>query len=420
MSDISSKISFPGEVNVITANLISHKGSVIDITTLIVDITIYEDLFSNTMSGYVLIGDSLDLINTLPLIGQELLEIELQTPTLKSVIKKQFYIYKLQHRVAKKRSQIYMLNFCSKELVISSNLKISKAFSGNITDTVKSIFSDRKLLGSDTKLITDTTKNSYSFIAPYWNPLETINWLTGKSLSSKGSPNFLFYESHFAFNYVSVESLISSPTVRDYVFSDVDANTFAGPSDDVEAKYNIVQSMNDSTTFDYLRNLNGGMYASKLYTIDLTTKNINMNSYDYINDFGKTTHLEKHPIKTDSLLRTKLANLYFIEKNNYQTGVFKQQLYKDSFIQRNSLIEQLFAFKIGIKVFGRTDIKIGDTIKFTMNEFREITKDEIDTSAKNDYYCGKYLITAIRHQILSGKHTMDMEIVSDSSISKII
>jgi hypothetical protein len=419
MSDLINKIAFPGEVNVIAANLISHKGSVLDITSMIGDITIYEDMFSNTMSGYILVQDSLDLINTLPLIGQELFELELQTPTLKSSIKKQFYIYKLQHRTAKKRSQIYILKFCSKELIVSSNLKLAKAFSGNITDTVKTIFSDKKYIGSDTKLVTDKTKNSYSFIAPYWKPLETINWLTGKSVSERGSPNFLFFESHKSFNYVSIETLLSSIPVRDYVFADVDANTYAGPSGDIESKYNIVQSMNDATTFDYLRNLNAGMYASKLYTLDMTTKNININTFDYIDNFDKTQHLEKYPIKTNSLLRSKLANLYFIEKNNYQTGVFKSQLYNESFLQRNSLIEQLFAFKIGIKVFGRTDIKVGDTINFAMNEFREITKDEIVTSAKNDYYNGKYLITAIRHQILSGKHTMEMEIVSDSSIVKI-
>ena len=75
---------------------------------------------------------------------------------------------------------------------------------------------------------------------------------------------------------------------------------------------------------------------------------------------------------------------------------------------------------MSIKVFGRTDLKVGSVIKFTINEFRQILSDEIETEGKSDYYTGKYLITAIRHQIINNKHMMHMEIVSDSFIKNLI
>lgn len=420
MSDTTEQIGVLGQINVVKAEIVSSTGKAIDITGLIGDLTLYEDLFSNTMSGHLILQDSLDLINSLPLIGQEILNIELQTPTLTNKIVKTFYIYKLQNRIVKKRSQVYMLNFCSIELINSENSKISKAFSGNISDTVSSIFKDVKYINSSSTLYVDKTKNSYQFIAPFWTPLETINWLTAKSLNEHGVANYLFFETNQSFEFVSVDFLIKQVPVRDYVYSDVDPNTAFGINGSKDDKYSLVESMDNGVTFDYLRNLNAGMYSSKLYTFDLTTRNINTTTFDYIDDFGKSSHLEKEPLRTDSLFRKKLASLYFIHKNNYQTGTYKQQGYKDFFLQRNSLLEQLSAFKICIKVLGRTDIKVGSTITFTVPELRQILKDEIETSGKSDYFTGKYLITAIKHQIVNGNHSMYMEIISDSFIKNLI
>jgi hypothetical protein len=420
MSDFTENISSPGSIDIRHAKLISMTGKRIDITGMIAEISLYEDLFSNTMSGYLLLEDSLDLITNLPLIGQEQFELIIQTPSLSKSIAKIFYVYKLQSRVSKKRSQTYMLNFCSRELIFSANSKVSKAFSGNITDTVDSIFRDTRYLASTSQLWVDRTKNSYSFIAPYWSPLETINWLTGKSINEKGAPNFLFYETNQSFEFVSVDTLMQAGVEREYIYSDVDSNTAFGANGSKDDKYKIVESMDTGVTFDYLRNLNAGMFSSRLYTMDMTTRSINTNTFDYLDDFSKTNHLEKNPIRTNDLLRRKLASIYHIEKNNYQTGVLKQQGYSEFFLQRNSLLEQLTAFKICIKVPGRTDIKAGNVIKFTINEMRQILGDEIDTDGSSDYMSGRYLITAIRHQIISGKHSMYMEIVSDSFIKPLI
>jgi hypothetical protein len=195
----------------------------------------------------------------------------------------------------------------------------------------------------------------------------------------------------------------------------VDNNTVFGSKGDKEGKYSIVESVENDVTFDYLRNIAGGMYASKLYTYDMTSKTIFGNTFDYINDFDKSTHLGDLPRKSENLARKRLANLYFIPKNNYRTAEFKPQAYEEFFLQRNSLVEQMAAFKQIIKVPGRTDIKVGNVIKFTTLEVRKILPEEMDTDeAISEYFSGKYLITAIKHQIINGDHVMYMEIVSDA------
>ena len=419
MADTSEQINKLGEILVLKAELVTHDKTSIDITAMMGELTLFEDIFSPTMSGSVFIQDALDLVNTLPLMGQEQLRLTLRTPTLSTTIEKTFYIYKMSSRTADKRVQNYVLHFCSTELIQSQNTKVSKSFKGNISDSVVSIFRDERYLASTETIYVDRTKNDYSFVAPYWSPIETINWLAAKSVNDQNVPNYVFFESNQSFEFVSIDRLIRSEPIREYVYSDVDANTVYGADGSLEQKYNIVGRIDTAVTFDYLRNLSAGMLASKLYTFDMTTKNINVTTFDYIDDFSKSNHLDKFPIKSDQLARRKLASLYFIEKNNYRTGDFLQQGYKDFFLMRNALMEQMNAFKMNIYVHGRTDIKVGATIKFKMPELRQILKNEIDTEGISDYYSGKYLITAIKHTIINGEHSMVMEIVSDSFTKKL-
>ncbi len=417
MAENKTTITSPGEINVKRFELRSTNGKIFNLEAVGMDLTLYEDVFSNTMSGYLLVSDSLDLINTLPIIGEEILYIDLQTPTLEKSITKEFYVYKLTTLHQKKRASTYMLHFCSLELISSLNQKISKSFKGNISDIVKSIFTDKRFIGSERNVIYDTTSNDYSFIAPFWSPLQTINWLTTKSLNTRGVSNFLFFENNKEFEYVSIDSLISMPTVRDYVLSDVNSLTAVG--DDMDKRYSFVELVDMPVTFDYMRNSSAGMYGGILYTYDLTTKKIKKTEYDYLTNFDKSSHTNKVPLKSRNLFNNNRSNIDFAEQNDYLTGQFKSQKLHDTMLQRSSLLEQIRAFKFNIRVFGRTDIKVGQTITYTAPKQREIAQDEIQTNSTSEYFTGKYLITAIRHQIIRGQHFMEMEIVSDSFVKDI-
>ena len=416
MSDVSNILDFPGQINTIRAEIVTHSNNSVDISAMIIDLTLYEDIFSNTMSGYVFIEDSLDLISSLPLVGQEIFLLELQTPTFREKIDKKFYVYKLSSRSTKKRSQSYMLHFCSLELIVSINSKVSKAFAGNITDIVTDIFNNDRLLASKEILKIDKTSNSINFISPYWTPLQSINWLAEKSINERGVSNYLFYETNKTFEFSSIDTLMRSGNVMNYIFADVDSKT-AAPNDFLK-QYEIVESIDTDVVFDYMRNTSAGMYGSTLYTYDITTKTIAKTTYDYFNSFDKSTHLEPYPLRTPELARKSIASVHHIAKNNYRTGSNKPLRYGDFFLQRNSLIEQITAFKFNIRVFGRTDIKVGDVVSFTISDKRQITKSDIE-EAKSDYFSGRYLIAAIRHQISYGKHFMNMEIVSDSFIKEL-
>lgn len=419
---MSESLSFIGEIDINQLELVSHSGKKIDISAIVADFGLYEDMFANTMSGYVTIHDSNNLIEEIPLIGQELLNIEIQTPTSNTKIKKSFYVYKCSDRKKlKKRMESYNLYFCSYELIVSSNTKISKSFDGNITDIVEKIFRDNRYLGSKQKLFVNRTKNSYKFIPAFWTPIETINWLSLKAIDSTGAANYLFYETNQSFEFCSIADLLSYEPERKYVYSDVDANTAFTNDDD--SKYRIILSLETDVVYDYLKNLKSGMYAGKLYTYDLTTKDIRYNFYDYIEDFNDVEHAkeESYPIHTDTLFRKKAATQFFIEKNNYLNGSYNQQGYSNFFLQRNSLMQQILTSKLLIEVNGRTDIKVGNMIELEIPNNKDIDREELISGeiTKNNM-SGNYLILAIRHSIINGHHKMLMEVVQDSFLKSVL
>jgi hypothetical protein len=45
-------------------------------------ITVYEDIFSPFISGSLTVRESFDLVNLFPFVGEEMIEIQIVTPTL--------------------------------------------------------------------------------------------------------------------------------------------------------------------------------------------------------------------------------------------------------------------------------------------------------------------------------------------------
>ncbi len=428
MADSTSTLdtlNFPGQVNVLRCDLISHSGRSVDISAILGELSLYEDMFSNTMSGHVFLEDALDLVNTLPIVGQEMLVLELQTPSFKKIIKKSFYIYKLEHRIFNARSSQYMLQFCSTELINSANIKVSRAFSGKIHDTVKTLFceppyGDERYLASKAQLFYEPTRNSLEFIAPYWTPLQTINWLCEKALNERGAANYLFYETNQSFEFYSLDNLLHNGPVAKYTYGDSGSRTVS-PEENFEKTFGLVESIETDVGFDYLRSLASGMYGSVLYTFDTTSKTMSRTIYDYLKDFDENYHAEKYPLNASDLIFKKQASMHHLLKNNHLHGDNQPITYSEFYQRRNSLLAQIQAFKFNINVFGRTDIRVGDIVHFEMIAKKEITGSEIDDPTKmlaRDF-AGRCIVTAIRHSITQGVHKMKMEIASESFAEKV-
>lgn len=128
MSNVE-KLSFAGDVQIRDITIITTTGFAVTITPQVATIEIYEDLFSPFITGKMVIRDSQELTNLLPLVGEEIIRIDIGTPTIssKDSYRGEFYIYKMDDRVKlAERELAYVLHFTSKECIIDVNKRYQR------------------------------------------------------------------------------------------------------------------------------------------------------------------------------------------------------------------------------------------------------------------------------------------------------
>ena len=76
-------IQSAGEFEIEELKLVTTSGLEVDLTTSVIGLTLYEDIFSMTISGTIAIADSANLASYGPLLGQEYLHLKIRTPFVK-------------------------------------------------------------------------------------------------------------------------------------------------------------------------------------------------------------------------------------------------------------------------------------------------------------------------------------------------
>ena len=413
-------LSFAGDVTIDYVTLITSKGMVQDITPQVIGIEIYEDIFSPFLSGKVMLKDAQDIINLMPLIGEEFIALRVKTPLLPDdrAYEYVFQIYKLDDRVKiSEREVMYVLHFMSVEALIDANKKISKTYSGKISDIVKKIITEGDALESDKDANIEETPNSTKFTANFWSPVQCINYLTQNAVNQNKSPSYVFFENKFGLNFISLETMYSStPVFQTFIWDNysADISIGGGSAKNIAKDYQRIMDIRTPQTFNYIDRIQSGMYGSQMVTYDLTTK-IYAHS-GYTPNFEEDKHLNKYPLWTNKVIAKQRAMLirehrYF---NNYNG--FGDVTNTKVAQRRISLMGQADAFKIEIEVLGRTDYSVGQKMTIIVPKNTQLKTTTLPEDFNDKIHSGDYLVSAICHLITRKKHECIMELIKESFI----
>jgi hypothetical protein len=336
--------------------------------------------------------------------------------------------------------QSYLLHFCSPELWVDNYKPLYKTYTGGAGQLVRQIFNDNLRMtrtgqsNQFTELTTiGETQNQIKFTSPGWTPVEAINWLASRSLGvGLKSPGYVFYESNKSFYFANVEAIIDRAIntqniyqTYNYVAKNTNANAASEPyGKDINEEYTKATDLQVKQSFNSLRNLQNGYYGNKLFTLDLQTKEYNAGfAYDHVTRYSDYRHLENIRGNRDcapfanKVLYSADANLSFYPKHkNLYTGFTNNSsdIIEQIIPARTSALNELHNFTIMITVPGRTDIEVGNIIKFNYPDASPRDESDKSKSKEDKLYSGYYLVTAIRHKIFLGSHAMMLEISKDS------
>ena len=415
------RIRFAGDVSIDKIEVISANGYGQEITNQVVNIEIYEDLFSPFISGVIGVKETIDYINLFPLVGEVYINIKVRTPSFTDpdmIIDDQFVIYKVGNRVTTgDRNMVYTLHFMSREALVDTNKKISRSYSGKISDIVQDIVKNKNYgLESTKNLNYEETISATKFVSNYWSPVASINYIAERATSVGYHPNYIFFENRDGFNFVSLNKLYTLNVKHEFV-SDAfmrKINPNGTSTRDVEEEYKRIIDINIPVVYDYLERASSGMYGSKKISYDILSKKYSVKNFDMRDGFDEHDHLNPHsPVSSKAIIRPD----QMILNSKYYYGNFNGygDVTQNSSIQtRLSLMKQAEATKIEITVPGRTDYTVGDKVNLILNKFNTIKQNDSDEDVIDNMFSGNYLISSINHTIDREKHECVMELIKDS------
>ena len=423
----------PGEYNVVEVIMESTllKDRKLDIGSIWTAMSVFENIFTNTLTGNIILTDTHNLLSNFPVVGHETISINIESPDIEGAtpIKRKFRVYRVSDVTDQGEStKRYMVNFISEEYFTNMKTSVSKSYNDHvISDIVEKIFDS--YLDSDRDLFIEKTKNKYDIIIPFWKPLEAFNWLSARATpENRDGANYFFYETRDGFCFKSMESLFDQEPEEIYSWDLQNMPDFTGRRQpDMEA-YRKLDSYELASVFDMVEKIPRGTYASRLVIHDMLKKKIETVDFDYGEGYKNYSHLEKTKNKktwvladgqipsqdttmlvgdgVDGLTTSPLSQQSFISRHG------DKNKYDETTLQiRNSQLEQLHSIQTNVTIPGDTTRQVGDVIKLLLPSAENPYSEDVSEDA---LYSGNYLISGLRHRFTADKHEMIMELLKDS------
>jgi len=458
----------PGSIFVDEFMLFTDKGEEFDLKTFIVSISIFEDLFSNVLSGMAIITDNLNLVGTIPIVGREIINVRARVPGFQNCqINRAFFIYSVQNRAAtsQDRQQTYEIHFISLEGMVDNITFVSKKYNGPTDEIAEKIFNEylrlpriwskeypfpiglsknNNLLNPEWyPQVPQTNLNQLSigggrpfkskvcWVVPMWTPFKAINWLANRSIDgSTEGPNVLCWESSQGFYFASMDTIFENQkdvkNRKNFYYGLDDAGIEViqksqGGTNALAKGYEKVEDVVIPMVSDVLKSQDYGHMASNMHVLDIAVKDYKEYIFDYASNFDTFNHLDgDKPAFNVNQIRNIYSYRTFRTAHKKLFNDYEEPNYDKWVLQRNSLMFDLSNLRIEITVPGFFNTEAGEVVNFYYPRMTEKgggmeIKDLIDP-----YLSGSYVVVAARHIIGEDKYRMKLELVKESLSTSLV
>jgi len=291
-------------------------------------IKIFENVESYTMAAELMIFDTaINLIGTVPIVGTEIVDIELQAPNIsEETFKWRFVVYGVRNRIVSKSKQLYILDLFSEAALRNETLRVGKVLKGT-GDAIAADLIDNYIKLGDRKIVDgETCKYKMKLIPSLKRPFDVITSILPECVSSSanptianatssttgsgttsgengvtnsataksaavvsGSAGYMFFERYDGYVFKSIDALIqASVKHKDYVYA------FAQDDRDTAEKnsYKIL-NYSFSAQENILRKMRYGVYSSMISFFNTSSCEYEEYFFDLSKEYPQMYHLGK-------------------------------------------------------------------------------------------------------------------------------
>lgn len=393
----------------------NKKG--LDITDLCSEFNIYEELGQPILLADITIADSVGLLSSFPITGQE---------TLTCTLKKGDVMYDMNWkvidigRISDNGQQVYgyTLDLVEGAYFNSLTSLVSQAYEGNITDIIDSIYTDYLKTELNYK---DDSIGKYKCVIPNWSPYKAVKWLMSRAKDKNNKPLVLTNTFKNGTSILSFDTIFSRKIMEEF--------TYHKQSEQDGKMYNYQDLAQTPLAFNNIANgqvtnqLKNGAFGSTYISVDTTNKSADTFEFDVLEYYDDMPKLQKNIIlDSENKWNDKPLNEYsktiqsvkFQSGENFGPSHLNYEGNTNSFLPFfNNMNRMLESFKYNLIVNGRNDIEVGSLINLRFPSNRPYNEEDPE-SGLDKKRSGRYLITKCRHKIDDrDKYTLVIEAVSD-------
>ena len=447
---MQNEVQYAGDFEVVELKMILPTGQILSLDEdfALSEVNIFEDLFSHSIMGNVIVADTRELITKGAFVGQEKLTLKIQTPSpdfktkfsdgttkLIDFTEAPLTIYKIPLRTGiSSGAQLYELQFISSHAIVNSTKRVSKSYvksKSNIGEMVKDLLITELGIPSDrvTKNV-EGTLGRRSLLVQNANPLAFISRLSKEAISQENhSSEYVFFANKNGVHFKTLQSL----------FDREPRGLFHNGDKGFDEKYmneqdsgKITQHFRRILDFelvqghDLLLGNHGGMIGGKVFEHNLYRKKLETKTFNYFDDesYKGSERIDKERIYVRNALEVSdddLTNTNISVISNSKNKVEQDmwfELKKDANQRNKTILRRQSKFSeirkgisIKMEVTGYTALTVGDMIFVNL---QSIGGDDSDPD-NNKFYSGLYLIQTLRHKFSypTKTHTMGMTVVKD-------
>ena len=428
-------------------------NGVYDLIPHLLELNIYENLFSPHLSGNITLSDTYNLPYKLPIRGEETIECEILmegAPDVLALKPPLFHIHNLSDRFlrAAGTSQQYTLNFVSEQCISNLHARVSKAYTNTLVNEIVEDIWETYLDDDRNGLDTEITYNEIDCIIPNWSPHYAMGWLAARAQPQQegNAVNYVYCETLDGVFFKSLQSLAKQTPVL--TFGLEPRVTDIHKVEALTGGYIKVDHMYFMDDFRKLYNIPAGNYSSKLITHDITTKKILQYDYSSLDDWEMYNHIALNKPIANSEIEVKSVDeprksfapvadesfaieegphlsqqtdskVYFYptHTNLYQNSAAApdEVLYHNKVeewkCQRNAQMSYYTtnAIKMQVQCSGLQFLRVGMMVKMNVPAMAPSSQD----GSIDKFLSGSYMITAIRHIVANESANIGYKMIVD-------
>ena len=439
MSDIKLKSPFDYRLKevIISADRFERD---IDITSVIAQLDISENINRPFLIGNIVISDTTGLLERINFVGTEKVNVKLhiisEQNTEPKIINKNFNITGIKKSVQTgQEATISNIEIIEDHGYRNYLENVNRPYEGNATKIIEDCI--KEFLDKELEKITEVNTDlaPLKCIIPNWHPLDVVKWLTKYMIRDFGFPYFFYSTIHsdkiqmndllhilkepivnpktaFKYSSSSANDVDASIHEQSYVINEIEFNSNLNTLDKI--REGVVGSTNQSV--DIIKN--SSSREIQHFDIYQMFKNIKANgaikanqSYIPYDSKAKVNDKVLHDYDSRRISELKVSYVYGKDILNF-TNVMDL----DKQLLAKSILTWLNENKVRINVPGRnfleTDdrkaITLGDQIQIKVLKPIKNTPGNVSIETDEDIYdkkrSGEYVIQAIRHMFVFDRY----------------